>query len=168
MMPGMNPLFRISLVLVLAIALVATSSCANESYQAKVVSVSDGDTIKVLHQGKQVRIRLYGIDTPERGQAFGRKATKFTANRVAGKIVTVIHMDTDRYGRAVAIVKSPNDPETVNAALVRNGFAWVYRKYCRANFCSDWIDYERNARSKRVGLWLDPNPMPPWEYRRRK
>ena len=159
---------RIVLVVVFSIALLATTSCANESYQAKVVSVSDGDTIKVLKNGKQLRIRLYGIDTPERGQAFGRKATHFTANRVAVKIVTVIHMDTDRYGRTVALVKSSNDSETVNEALVRNGFAWVYPKYCRANFCSDWLTHERNARSKRIGLWLEPNPMPPWEYRRRK
>jgi endonuclease YncB( thermonuclease family) len=164
----MNRLARISLVVALFVALVASASCANESYQVKVVGVSDGDTIKVLHEGTQVRIRLYGIDTPERGQAFGRKATQFTANKVAGKTVNVIPMDTDRYGRTVALVQPPNDTVTLNEALVRSGFAWVYRKYCRADFCSDWLTHERNARSQRIGLWKDPNPIPPWEYRRRK
>ena len=80
----------IQLAMILAMVLLAFASWAAEPYQAKVIGISDGDTIKVLHEGTQVRIRLYGIDTPEKRQAFGNKAKQFTADRVFGKTVTVI------------------------------------------------------------------------------
>lgn len=83
--------------MVLGIVLIAViSSWAAEPYQAKVIGISDGDTIKVLHGGTEIRIRLYGIDTPEWRQAFGNKAKQFTAEMVFGKIAKVIPMDTDR------------------------------------------------------------------------
>ncbi len=91
----------------------------------------------MLLEGTQVRIRLYGIDTPEKLQAFGNRAKQFTANRVFGKTVIVTPMDTDRYGRTVALIQSPDDTVTLNEALVRNGYAWVYRKYWKADFCPD-------------------------------
>lgn len=125
----MNRHFQRPLLFILAISLLASVSLAAEPYQAKVVGISDGDTIKVLHEGTQVRIRLYGIDTPEKRQAFGSKAKQFTADRVFGKSVTVIPMDTDGYGRTVALIQSINDTGTLNEALVKKGFAWVYRKY---------------------------------------
>jgi len=166
--PKMNRLSRTQLIFALAMVLLASASWAGEPYQAKVVGISDGDTIKVLHNGKQVRIRLYGIDTPEKRQAFGNRAKKFTVSRVAGKTVSVTPMDIDRYGRTVALVQSPDDTITLNETLVRNGYAWVYRKYCKVDFCSDWLSHEQKARSQRVGLWTDPNPIPPWQYRKRK
>ena len=128
---------HIPLLSILAMVLLASASWAGEPYQEKVVGISDGDTIKVLHNGKQVRIRLYGIGTPEKRQAFGKRAKQFTSYKVAGKTVTIIPMDTDRYGRTVALVQPPDDTVTLNEALVVSGYAWVYRKYCRADFCPD-------------------------------
>lgn len=103
---------------------------------------------------------------PERRQAFGNKAKQFTAGMVFKKTVLVIPMDTDRYGRTVALVQIASEKRSLNEALVAAGFAWVYRKYCRAGFCEDWLDLERDAREAGHGLWADPHPIPPWEYRR--
>lgn len=159
---------QILLVLFIAIFVLAPASWAQKPNQAKVVGITDGDTIKVLHDGKQVKIRLYGIDTPEKRQAFGNRAKRFTSDMVAGKTVKIIAMDTDLYGRTVALVLMPDDSVTLNEALVQSGYGWVYRKYCRADFCSDWLDYEREAHDSGKGLWKDSNPIPPWEFRRRK
>ena len=148
--------------------LLASISFAAEPYQAKVVGITDGDTIKVLHEGTQIKIRLYGIDTPEKRQAFGNKAKKFTSDMVFGKTVKVITMDTDRYGRTVALIQPPDSMVTLNEALVQHGYAWVYRKYCKADFCPDWLEYEQTAQAAGLGLWTDPDPIPPWQYRKRK
>jgi micrococcal nuclease len=158
---------RISLATLLFIVQLSTLVWAEEPYQAKVVGISDGDTVKVLHNGNQVRIRLYGIDTPEKRQAFGTKAKQFTSQKVFKKTVRITPMDTDRYGRTVALVQMPGDYVSLNEALVWHGFAWVYRKYCRADFCRDWLEYENKAKAAGRGLWSDSNPIPPWEFRRR-
>ena len=147
-------------------ALITYSQWAAEPYQAKVIGIPDGDTVKVLHEGTQIRIRLYGIDTPEKSQEFGNKAKQFTADRVFGKTVKVIPIDTDRYGRTVVLVQLLDDIVTLNEALVRQGYAWVYRKYCKADFCSNWLNQERKAQSTGIGLWADPDPIPPWQFRK--
>ena len=151
----------------MAIALMACGSWAKEPYYAKVVGITDGDTIKVLHNKTQVKIRLYGIDTPEKGQAFGSKAKQFTADQVFGKSVIVTPMDIDRYGRTVALVHTQDATGILNEALVQVGLAWVYRKYCKADFCTNWLTVEDVAKAAGHGLWTDPNPIPPWEYRRK-
>jgi endonuclease YncB( thermonuclease family) len=134
------------------------------AWTGKVVGVSDGDTITVLRPEKsQVKIRLHGIDCPERGQAFGKKAKQFTSNMVFGKTVTVKPTDKDRYGRIVAWIYM--DGKSLNEALVMAGLAWHYKKYSSDQNLSD---AESKARNKRVGLWSDPHSIPPWEYRRLK
>lgn len=90
--------------------------CLSSAWSGKVVGIADGDTITVLQDKKQVRIRLYGIDCPEGGQAFGKKAKQFTSEMVFGKIVEIDYIDTDRYGRIVALVRV--DGVLVNSALV--------------------------------------------------
>ena len=132
-------------------------------WHGMVVGISDGDTITVLHEGKGEKIRLYGIDTPEKGQAFGNKAKQSTSQMVYGKTVEVENKDIDRYGRTVALIYV--DGQSLNEALVKNGFAWVYRKYCKETFCEDWLNYEIIARYGKIGLWNEPNPIPPWEFR---
>ena len=134
------------------------------AWHGMVVGITDGDTITVLHNGKGEEIRLYGIDTPEKHQAFGKKAKKFTSSVVYAKTVEVETKDTDRYGRSVALIYI--DGESLNESLVKNGFAWVYRKYCKETFCEDWLDLELVAKYKKIGLWTEPNPIPPWEFRR--
>ena len=130
--------------------------------------MADGDTIRVLLGGTQVKIRLYGIDTPERRQAFGNRAKQFTSGQVFGKTVKAVPMDADRCGRTVALVQSLDDTVTLNEALVKQGYAWVYGKYCKADFCPEWLDQERTAQASNRGLWTDPDPIPPWQYRKRK
>ena len=128
-----------------------------------VVGVTDGDTITVLHGGRGEKIRLYGIDTPEKGQAFGKKAKQFTSQMVYSKTVEVQPKDTDRYGRTVALINVGG--QSLNEALIKDGFAWVYRKYCKETFCEDWLNFEIIARYGKIGLWSEPNPIPPWEFR---
>ena len=131
-----------------------------------VVGISDGDTITVMHEGRGEKIRLYGIDCPEKSQAFSKKAKKFTSEMVYGKTVEVEPKDIDRYGRTVALIYV--DGKSLNETLVKNGFAWVYRKYCKEAFCEDWLDFEVVARYGKIGLWVEPDPIPPWEFRTRQ
>ncbi|TKB07459.1 thermonuclease family protein [Desulforhopalus sp. IMCC35007] len=131
----------------------------------KVVSIADGDTITILDlSNKQHRIRLYGIDTPEKGQPFGNAAKKHTAQLTYKKSATVNAYDTDKYGRTVGVVTV--DGTNVNESLIKNGYAWQYRKYCKADFCDEWLDNEENAKSAKIGLWSDKDPVPPWDWRK--
>ena len=136
------------------------------AFSGKVVGIADGDTITMLRDKEQVRIRLYGIDTPERRQAFGNKARQFTAKLVHGKVVEVEPVDVDRYGRTVGIVQI--EDVILNKELVKAGLAWVYTRYCDRPICERWRVLEQEAREAKRGLWVDPNPIPPWEFRRQK
>jgi endonuclease YncB( thermonuclease family) len=139
---------------------------AAEDYSAKVVGISDGDTITVLTaEKKQVKIRLHGIDAPETGQDFGSKAKQAASEMAFGKQVTVKPVDTDRYGRTVAEVVLP-DGKSLNREMVEQGMAWYYRQYKpddvilnRAEVC---------AKKSHLGLWSQPNPTPPWDWRHGK
>ena len=116
------------LAVLLFVTLCATPAArAGEPFKGKVVGVADGDTITVLRGKEQVRIRLNAVDTPEKRQAFGKKAKKFTADMVAGKVVEVRPTTQDRYGRTVARVLVGDS--SLNEALVKAGYAWWYRKY---------------------------------------
>ena len=106
---------------------------------------------------------MYGIDTPERGQAFGTKAKKFTSDMVFGEVVEVEPVDTDRYGRTVALVSVFK--RLVNEELVNAGYAWVYTRYCTQPLCERWKLLESEAREAKRGLWADPHAIPPWEFR---
>lgn len=136
------------------------------AWQGKVVGISDGDTITVLHNNRGEKVRLYGIDTPEKRQDFGNKAKQFTSNMVFGKSVEVESVTKDRYGRTVGLVYI-ND-QCLNEELVRAGFAWVYIKYCKKAICTDWRRLEAAAKANKTGLWSHSNPIPPWEFRHGK
>jgi len=137
------------------------------AWSGKVVGIADGDTITVLREGKQqVKVRLYGIDCPERGQTFSRKAKQFTSEMIFGKVVEVEPVDIDRYNRLVALVTVSQ--RLVNEELVNAGFAWVYTRYCDRPICERWKVLENEAREAKRGLWADPNPIPPWEFRRQE
>ena len=132
------------LLLSLLLSLLLTFPCLSWAWSGKVVGVADGDTITVLRDKEQVRIRLYGIDTPERGQAFGKKAKQFTSRMVFGKVVEVHQMDTDRYGRTVALVSV--DKQLLNKELVKAGLAWVYDRYCSEPICESWRNFQLRAK----------------------
>lgn len=130
-------------------------------FTGKVIGVLDGDTIDVLHDGRTERIRLHGIDCPEKGQAFGQRAKQFTFELVFGKEVKVWDRGRDKYGRTIGEVVL-DDGRVLNRALVAAGMAWAYRKYSTV-----YVTEEADARTARRGLWGDPDPVPPWEFRHR-
>ena len=152
---------QLSIAFILFLLLIPS---AGFSWPAKVVSVSDGDTITVLHNGRQEKVRLYGIDTPEKKQEYGQQAKQITGALIAGRNVDVETKAVDRYGRTVGLVTV--DGQSLNELIVQNGYAWVYRQYCKERFCRNWIKLEENARQQRKGLWAGANIVPPWEWRR--
>jgi endonuclease YncB( thermonuclease family) len=135
-----------------------------EAWEGRVVKVFDGDTIEVLRGRSTERIRLYGIDCPERGQDFGERARQFTSRMVFGKNVEVIPEDRDQFGRAVSWVRVGNS--SLNHALVKEGLAWHYKRYAGQE--NELAELEANARKQKVGLWSHKNPTAPWEFRRRQ
>jgi len=132
-------------------------------FQAKVIHIADGDTITVLNDiNEQIKIRLNGIDCPEKAQAYGNKAKQFTKDLVQGQMVTIQAYDTDRYGRTIGDVIL-EDGRNVNQELVKAGLAWWYRKYAPGNTVLEKLETE--AREAKEGLWNDPHPIPPWDFR---
>jgi endonuclease YncB( thermonuclease family) len=153
-----------SLLLATGTLLLGLSAQAEE-FTGKVVGVSDGDTIKVLRAGKQVKVRLSGIDCPEKRQAFGKRAKRFTSDLVFAKIVTIKVHDIDRYKRIVGEVIL-EDGTILNHELVRSGLAWWYQRYAPDDKKLERL--EKTARKNKHGLWADPDPVPPWEFRKRR
>ena len=136
------------------------------AWPGKVISVADGDTITVLHDGKEEKIRLHGIDCPEGDQPFGDKATALTISLVNGRTVDVVPVTIDKYGRTVGLVTI--DSQSLNESIIRNGYAWVFTKYCEESYCSNWSDIESNARKQKKGMWNSSVVIPPWEWRASK
>jgi endonuclease YncB( thermonuclease family) len=129
---------------------------------APVIGFSDGDTIRVLQDGVSKRIRLWGIDCPESNQAFGTRAKQFTGDLAFGKAVTIRVHDVDRYGRQVAEIILP-DGRNLNHEIVRAGFAWWYWQYARRD--GELEALEAEAKAAKRGLWVDKEPVAPWEWR---
>jgi len=111
----------------------------------------------------QVKIRLAGIDAPESGQDFGKKAKQAVSELAFGKIVIIVRRDKDRYGRTVADVWL-QDGRSLNREMVRNGMAWWYRKYAVNDLALARL--EADARQAKRGLWGQADPQPPWEWRK--
>lgn len=155
------------ILLVLAIILLAAIGHA-ELLSGRVVRVADGDTITVLDADKrQNKIRLAGIDAPEKAQPFGRRSQESLAELVANRPVIVETHKRDRYGRFVGKVLV--DGRDINVEQLRRGLAWFYRQYERELSARDQQSYARaedEARSFRAGLWADKQPIPPWDFRR--
>ncbi|HEX4985058.1 MAG TPA: thermonuclease family protein [Burkholderiales bacterium] len=153
-----------------AIALLAGFACNAfaATLQGRVVGVSDGDTVTVLTaENRQLKIRLSGIDAPEKKQSFGAHAKQTLSRQVFGQPVTVEWTKTDRYGRIVGKIEAGGTD--VNLEQVREGSAWVYTQYLRELPPEDrrlYLEAERQAREERRGLWHDGDPEPPWQWRR--
>ena len=154
---------------------------AADLLEGRVVRIADGDTLTVLDADQvQHRVRLAGIDAPERAQPFGERSRQNLARLVAGKAVEVRWHKRDRYGRVVGQVwvVSPDArcqgagcPKTLDAGLaqITVGLAWHYKQYAGEQSEQDRERYsfaEVEARAKRAGLWRDPGPVAPWEWRR--
>lgn len=157
---------------------IAAGSAGAETIIGTVVGVTDGDTVTVLDAEKvQHKIRIAGIDAPEKAQPFGQRSKASMSSLVFGKPVEVVAGKRDRYGRTVGkvLVADPGcqpSPcaKTLDAghALITMGLAWWYRKYAREQSASDANLYElaeSEAQAHRVGLWADAHPTPPWDWR---
>jgi len=135
---------------------------AGDILVGRVVSIADGDTLTVLDaDNAQHRIRLFGIDAPEKAQAFGNQSKKNLSEKVFGETVRVEVTDIDRYGREVGRIYLGD--RFINLEQVHDGYAWRYTTYDRHH---EFDAAEAEARAHRRGLWAVPHPTPPWEFRR--
>lgn len=145
----------------LAVSAFLAGSAAAEEFTARVVGVTDGDTLRVLHAGRAETVRLQGVDAPEKRQAYGDRAKRFTADLTFDRTVTVRTTGRDRNGRLLGEVVLP-DGRSLNQELVRAGYAWWFRRYSRDDRLAR---LEEEARTGRRGLWADQAPEAPWDYR---
>jgi endonuclease YncB( thermonuclease family) len=137
-----------------------------ESLIVKVVGVTDGDSITVIDSKKnQLKVRLEQIDAPELGQPYGNKSKQALSELVFGKTVNLVSNSRDKYGRTLGRIYL--DDTDINAEMIKQGMAWVYRQYSKEQ---DFIDYEETAKLNKVGLWSpqESERIPPWEWRRGK
>lgn len=153
----------LALLLIFVAACSGGSEVDERSESARVLDVLDGDSIVVALNRERVEVRLFGIDAPERGQAYSTQARDGLAAIVAREDVSLVPVDKDRFGRVVANVIRIDDRLDVNREMVRRGHAWVYRQY---NDDKDWLALEATARDSRSGLWANADPVPPWQWRR--
>ena len=129
----------------------------------KVVKIIDGDTITALdEQNTSFKIRLYGIDAPESKQAFGQKAKQALSSAISSQNITVVDHGPDIYGRMLGTIWL--DGYDINASMVDSGYAWVYRFDGNA-IVPTYLKFEASAQKAVKGLWVDPNPVAPWEWR---
>lgn len=153
-----------SMKLLLATFALALSFSAHADFTGNVVGVADGDTITVLDENKiQHKVRLAEIDAPEKAQAFGNKSKQALSALVFDKQVSVVEQGQDRYKRTIGRIYQGD--VDVSAEQVKQGMAWVYRKYSKDKTL---LPLEDKAKSQRLGLWADAKPTPPWEWRHSK
>lgn len=168
----------IAILLVIPSAVFAKDSI--RTIEGIVTKVSDGDTINVTDPlGTKLKIRLYGIDAPETeksnkktgrvskpGQPYGDEAWEALDSKINRKRVKVDVMGIDRrYNRTVATILL--DGRNINKEMVVEGYAWAYRQYLDRPHASEYIQAEEQARAKRLGLWQQNNPQPPWDFRKK-
>jgi endonuclease YncB( thermonuclease family) len=161
--------FRVAAAALAAVVLLLVASPTfgakpHYTLTGKVVAIADGDTLTILDESKtQHKIRLAGIDAPEKAQPFGTKARENLAAKVFGQNVRVDVIDVDRYHREVGRIYLGN--RFANMEMVADGFAWRYVQYDKPG---EFTAAEADAREHRRGLWVDANPVPPWEWRKAK
>ncbi len=152
------------LISTLCVLAAAWPACAAEIFQGKVVKIFDCDKIDVMHNGKQERIRLAGVSCPKEGQPFHQTAKGFAASLAAGLTVTVKPLKVDKKGRTVGEVTLP-DGRSLGRELLEYGCAWWNKK---TSTDPAMKEVEQRARRSQRGLWSEPNPVPPWEFRKKK
>jgi endonuclease YncB( thermonuclease family) len=128
-----------------------------------VVKVSDGDTLTLLVDRKQVKVRLNEIDAPESKQAFGERSRKSLGEMCAGQQATVSYLGRDKYGRVLGRVQCQG--LDANAEQVRRGMAWVYDRYVTDR---SLYALQKGARAAHIGLWADKHPTAPWDWRKQR
>ena len=140
----------------------------SDGYQ--VLKVSDGDTINIQKVengqfvGEELRIRMYGMDAPEKSQDYGPESRQALEKLVAGKTLSIEVKNKDRYGRTVAIIYV--DGKNINEEMVKTGNAWWYQEYAKND--TQFEEYQQNAKQKKLGLFSRKGYIEPWVYRRNK
>ncbi len=133
----------------------------------KVIAIADGDTVTVLtEENEQFKVRLAGIDCPEKTQAFGNRAKKALSEKVFGQNVRIEHRGKDQYGRTLGIVMMGNID--INEYMIAQGVAWHFKRYASSQPQEEADRYskaEEIARKNKKGLWVQDNPTPPWKFR---
>jgi micrococcal nuclease len=149
---------------IIIILLLIISGYSQTLLTGKVIGIKDGDTVVVIDKLNNTTIlRLAEVDCPEKKQPFGTKAKQFTSDAVYLKNVTYIVTEKDRYGRSVAKIYFKN--KYLSAEIIKKGMGWQYKKYSTSK---ELAQFEQQARSKKIGLWIDPNPIYPSEWRKQK
>ena len=164
----MNQLRRCAVTTVLALGALLSFSVHAELLLGRIVGISDGDTVTLLDANKrQYKIRLTGIDAPEKKMPFGQRSKEYLSDLIFSKDVQVETEKLDRYGRTLG--KILFDRKDINLAMINAGLAWHYKKYQQEQSASDRLLYshaEDQARLRRIGLWHDATPTPPWDWRK--
>jgi len=133
-------------------------------FTGKVIGIKDGDTVEILDSNnKKTTLRLAEVDCPERKQAFGTRAKQFTSDQVYLRTINYSVTNKDRYGRSVA--KIYYGTKYLSAEIIKYGMGWHYKKHSKSK---ELARLEQQARAKRVGLWIDPNPINPADWRKAK
>ncbi len=162
-----NNFNRAGALVVIALAILSTTTHA-DTLTGNVVGIADGDTLTLLDTTKtQHKIRLAGIDSPEKSQPFGQVCKKSLSDLAYDRAATVETTKLDRYGRAIGKVLV--NGQDVNLEQIRRGCGWHYKKYQNEQSLDDRLSYnkaEESARANRVGLWADNDPVPPWDWRK--
>jgi micrococcal nuclease len=149
----------------LLFAFISVQSAYSKEFKARVVGITDGDTIKVLKDGTEYKIRLRGIDCPEKSQPFGKQAKLLTSQLAFNKDVSVIESGQDRYGRIIGDVILA-DHTSLSQDLVRAGYAWWYRQYAPKDRTLAYA--EADAKLDNIGIWSARYTQTPWDYRHQK
>lgn len=139
---------------------------SHATFSAKVIGISDGDTMEIFYKQNPIKIRLAHIDSPEKKgtQPFGNQAKIALSNLCFGRMVTIQAEKYDRYRRLIAVVINDKN-QNVNKQMLKLGMAWHYKKYSKDN---EYAKLETEARKNRVGLWRDNAPIAPWLWREHK
>lgn len=159
-----------NVLILLIVVLFSAEAAAGQMINGMVREVFDGDTLlAVTRQEGRLKVRLYGIDAPETrkpdraGQPYSDQAKRVLKYKLLGREAQLEVRERDQYGRAVAVVRLGR--RDINAEMVAEGMAWAYRRYLEGTYASEYIQLEERARRRYQGLWRQPNPQPPWEFR---
>jgi len=143
---------------------ISAADLKNQTFEAKVIRILDGDTMEVLYENSRIKIRLAHIDCPEKrsAQPFGNDAKQALSDLCFGHNVTVQKEKYDRYGRLIAVILN-NKNQVVNQEMVKQGLAWHFKKYSTDPL---YAQLELEAKKNKKGLWAQINPIAPWEWRK--
>ena len=141
-----------------------TTLFSQTTLKAKVIGIKDGDTVVVLDSlNNQITLRLAEVDCPEKSQPFGTKAKQFTSDQIYLKTIKYVVTDIDRYRRSIAMIYYDTDNKYLSAEIIKAGMGWHYKRYSTSK---ELALLEDNAKKNKIGLWVDNNPIAPWEFRK--